>query len=223
MQKVLIRYLSYALAVFIVTTLLIGLADRFPGQLLLRYEMTDLGMRTSELSPVEVLQNLLLIFCAAVFGWIASRDRLRRPLAIGFNALFLAFLIRELDFFLDFYVLDNVWQVLVALLLSGTVVYLMRNGDRYAQGWRRSWPSAGLALIIGGLILLIPFAQLVGHEALWLTVLGDDYQRVVKVAVEEFIELGAYAIITIGTVEFFYAWSRLPRTRDIEPRPGRRR
>jgi hypothetical protein len=102
------------------------------------------------------------------------------------------------------------------------LVHLIRNSHRYVQGWRRSWPSAGLALIIGGFILLIPFAQLIGHEALWLSILGDNYQRVVKVAAEEFVELGAYGMITIGTLEFLYAWSRLPRTRNIEPRPTRR-
>lgn len=68
-------------------------------------------------------------------------------------------------------------------------------------------------MMLGGVILLIPFAQLVGHEALWIGVMGDSYIRVVKVASEEFVELGAYFLMTIGAVEFLYAWSRLPRSR----------
>jgi hypothetical protein len=221
MKKVLFRYLAYALGVSLATILIMLLGARLPGGLQFDREVS--GMVTSELSPVELLQNLLLIFCASVFGWIAFRDRLRRPMAVGFSMLFIIFLIRELDFFLDVYLLDNLWQVLCAVLLSVVVVYGVRNHDRYSQGWRRSWPSAGLALIIGGMILLIPFAQLIGHEALWKIILDDDYVRVVKVASEELIELGAYAIITIGTVEFLYAWSRLPRTRNIDARPRRRR
>ena len=118
--------------------------------------------------------------------------------------MFAAFLIRELDYFLDFYLMDNLWQVLCAILLSVAAVYCARNHYRFSQGWRRSWPSAGLALIIGGLILLIPFAQLVGHEATWRSVMGDSYLRIVKVASEEFIELGAYAIITMGTIGIFF-------------------
>jgi len=220
MKKVLFRYLAYALGVSLVTMLIMLLGARLPGGLQFDREVS--GMVTSELSPVELLQNLLLIFCASVFGWIAFRDRLRRPMAVGFGMLFIIFLIRELDFFLDVYLLDNLWQVLCAVLLSVVVVYGVRNHDRYSQGWRRSWPSAGLALIIGGVILLIPFAQLIGHEALWNIILDDDYVRVVKVASEELIELGAYAIITIGTVEFLYSWSRLPRTRNIDARPRRR-
>jgi hypothetical protein len=220
MRKVLFRYLLYALGVAAVTVLIMALAMRLPGGLQFDREIS--GMTTSELSPVELLQNLLLMFCAGAFGWIAYRDRLRRPMAVGFCAVFMAFLFRELDFFLDTFLLDNLWQVLSALVLSVAVVYGVRNHYRYGQGWRRSWPSAGLALIIGGIILLIPFAQLIGHEALWQIILGDDYVRVIKVAAEEFIELGAYAIITIGTIEFLYSWSRLPRTRNIDARPRRR-
>jgi hypothetical protein len=221
MKKVLFRYLAYALGVSLATILIMFLGARLPGGLQFDREVS--GMVTSELSPVELLQDLLLIFCAGVFGWIAFRDRLRRPMAVGFSMLFIIFLIRELDFFLDVYLIDNLWQVLCAVLLSVVVVYGVRNHDRYSQGWRRSWPSAGLALIIGGMILLIPFAQLIGHEALWKIILDDDYVRVVKVASEELIELGAYAIITIGTIEFLYSWSRLPRTRNIDARPRRRR
>jgi hypothetical protein len=221
MKKVFFRYLAYALGVVAVTLTILLLAEYLPGGL--QFELTIAGkdIPTSELSPVELLQNLLLLFCAGTFAWIALRDRLRRPMAVGLSTLFLVFLIRELDFFLD-YLLDNLWQVLCALLLSVAVVYCARNHHRYVQGWRRSWPSAGLALIIGGVILLIPFAQLIGHEELWRSILGEDYVRVVKVASEEFIELGAYAMITIGTIEFLYAWSRLPRTRNIDARPRRR-
>jgi hypothetical protein len=222
MKKVFLRYLAYALGVVAGTVAILLLAEYLPGGLQFERTIAGIDIPTSELSPVELLQNLLLLFCAGTFAWIALRDRLRRPMAVGFSTLFLVFLIRELDFFLDFFLLDNLWQVLCALLLSVTVVYGARNHHRYVQGWRRSWPSAGLALIIGGVILLIPFAQLIGHEELWQSILGEDYVRVVKVASEEFIELGAYAMITIGTIEFLYAWSRLPRTRNIDARPRRR-
>jgi hypothetical protein len=222
MRKVFLRYLAYAFGVFAGMVLLMLMAWRLPGGLQFERELTASGITTSELSPIELLQNLLLLFCSGVFGWIASRDRLRRPMAVSVAALFAVFLVRELDFFLDFYLLDNLWQVLCALIASVAGVFCIRNRSRYTQGWRRSWPSAGLALIMGGLILLLPFAQLIGHEEFWRLILGDNYIRVVKVATEEIVELGAYAIITIGTIEFFYSWSRLPRTRNLHARPRQR-
>jgi hypothetical protein len=217
-RKVFLRYLTYSFGVFIVMLLMLLLASWLPGGMQFDRVLAGIDAPTSELSPVELLQNLLLVFCIAVFGWIAARDRLRQPMAAGFAALFAVFLIRELDFFLDFFLMDNLWQVLCALIMSVAAVYCGRNRSRYVQGWRRSWPSAGLALIIGGLILLIPFAQLIGHGAFWQIILADNYVRVVKVASEEFVELGAYAIITIGTIEFLYSWSRLPRTRNLHER-----
>jgi len=198
-------------------------AVQWPAVMRFDTPVQGIAAGTSEFTSVEMLQNILLLFCVGVFAWIASRDRLRRPMAVGLAILFLIFLIRELDFFLDYYVLDNLWQVLAAALLSVAIVYGYREQHRFAQGWRRSWPSAGLAMIIGGVILLIPFAQLLGHEELWQIILGERYIRVMKVVAEEMLELGAYALITLGSIEFLYAWSRLPRTRNIAAPPVRSR
>ena len=35
-----------------------------------------------------------------------------------------------------------------------------------------------------------------------MSILGDSYQRIVKLAVEEFIELGAYFLWLIGSIEY---------------------
>jgi len=223
MPKVLLRYLIYAILVALGSVLMMLIAVRLPGGLQFERTIPEVGVTTSEFSPVEMLQNLLLIICACMFGWIAARDRLRRPMALAFCALFAIFFVRELDFFLDFYVVDNLWQVVCAAILAITVVYLGRHRRRFLHGLRRSWPSTGLAIMLSGLILLIPFAQLMGHNVLWAQIMGDDYVRVVKVAAEEFIELGAYAILTIGVIEFLYSWSRLPQTRKLHARPKHRR
>jgi len=213
MNKVLLRYLVYTLAVAVSMIVMLTVASRMPAGLGFDRTLPGISARTSELSPVELTQNAILLFCAGCFGWVAWRDRLRRPMAVSLSTFMLACLIRELDYFLDFFIVDNLWQVLCAILVSFSLVYGVRQRERFAQGWKRSWPSAGLAMILSGFILLIPFAQLVGHEELWRSILGEDYVRVVKVAAEEFVELGAYAIITLGTLEFLYAWSRLPRPR----------
>lgn len=211
MQRVLLRFLAYALVTLVVMVLVLSVAARLPNGLDFARTVGGVTAPTSELSPVELLQNLLLLISAGCFAWVAWRDRLRRPMAASVAVLLLACLIRELDFFLDFFVVDNLWQVLCVALISVALVYSLRNRERFSQGWRRSWPSAGLAMVLGGFILLVPYAQLVGHEALWRSILADDYLRVVKVAVEEFVELGAYVLIMMGTAEFLWAWSRLPR------------
>ncbi|MDH4256879.1 MAG: hypothetical protein OEX13_20465, partial [Gammaproteobacteria bacterium] len=60
------------------------------------------------------------------------------------------------------------------------------------------------------------------HEPLWLAILGDDYQRVVKLAVEEFFELMGYFFWLVGTLEYVFQ-ARAISTREPQPAAVRRR
>ena len=223
MLKVLLRYFAYATVIAGVAAGLIWVALRWPGGLLLNIVVGEGDTQgTSEFSPVEQLQLLLLLISSSIFAWIAIRDRLRRPMCAGFIALFLIGFIRELDFFLDRYGTDNLWQVLCTLLLALATVYIYRHRKRFSVGWRRTWPSSGLAMIVGGMLLLIPYSLIVGNELLWQAIMGDAYARVAKMAAEEFIELGAYLLILIGSIEFLYTWAQLPETRDLDAHRRRR-
>jgi len=73
------------------------------------------------------------------------------------------------------------------------------------------------------MLLLIPYSLIVGNESLWQAIMGDAYARVAKMAAEEFIELGGYLLIFIGSIEFLYTWARLPETRSLNTRPRRRK
>ena len=84
------------------------------------------------------------------------------------------------------------------------IVYTYRARKRLKIAWARIWPSPGLALLFAGAVILFAFVRLVGHEPLWMSLLGDDYRRVVKIAVEEFIELMGYFLWLIGTIEYTY-------------------
>ena len=224
--KGLLRYSSYVLFVGGLLYGMLVLGRNLPGGLYLSIVPdANSQLTTSEYSLVEMLQNILITFCCLVFAWIATRDRLRRPLAVGIASLFALFLVRELDFFLDRNVADNFWQVLAVLITATSSVYVYRHRKRLETGWYRSWPSAGMALMIAGLIILIPFAQLAANDGMWRIILGEDYVRAAKLATEELMELGGYFLLVIGTLEFLYAWSRLPETRTIEPvyKRGRRR
>lgn len=224
MLKVLLRYFAYATLIAGAAAGLLWVALRWPGGLLLNFvvgEEDTLG--TSEFSPVEQLQHLLLLLSAGIFAWVAIRDRLRRPMCVGFIALFLIGFIRELDFFLDRYATDNLWQVLCTIVLALATVYIYRHRKRYLIGWRRTWPSVGLAIIFGGMLLLVPYSLIVGNESLWQAIMGDAYARVAKMAAEEFIELGGYLLIFIGSIEFLYTWVRLPETRSLDTRARRRK
>jgi hypothetical protein len=199
------RYIFYFIGIVLVTWLLTQLEISFPGSLKLHvvgYEGDPLG--TSEYSPIEIMQPLILAICGLLLAWVAQYCPSQRPIAFPFGGLALAFLIRECDYFLDRFLIDNLWQVLIAVALAFVIAYTYRVRRRVRIAWARIWPSPGLALWFAGAVILFAFVRLVGHEPLWMSILGDDYHRVAKLAVEEFIELLGYFLWLIGTIEYTY-------------------
>lgn len=199
------RYICYFVGIALLTWMLTQLEISFPGSLKM-HVMVNPGDQfgTSEFSPVELVQPLIIGVCGALMAWVANYCPSQRPIAIPFGGMALAFLIRELDYFLDRYLVDNLWQVLIGIAAAFVIVYTYRARKRLKVAWGRVWPSPGLALLFAGAVILFAFVRLVGHEPLWMSILGDDYRRIVKLAVEEFIELIGYLLWLIGTIEYTY-------------------
>ena len=220
---VLFRYAIYVLGIAVFTALLAWIEISTPGALKLHVleSPTDV-YGTSEFSPVENLQPALLAICVLLCAWVARFYSSQRPVALGLGGLGLACMVRELHFFFDQRVADNFWQVLVAIILALLIVYLYRHRKRFRIAWLRLWPSPGLTLLFAGAVILFVFVQIVGHEPLWMAILGDDYRRIVKLAVEEFIELMGYYLVLIGTLEYVYQ-VRVVATRESQPAASRRR
>ena len=79
-----------------------------------------------------------------------------------------------------------------------------------------------MALIFSGAVILFAFVRLVSQEFLWMSILGSNYQYVVKVAVEEFIELIGYLLWLIGAIEYTYQ-ARAIAYREPQPAAQRLR
>lgn len=201
----LIRYLLYFIGIAIFTGLLTRLEIMSPGSLRLQ-EFTYPGdpLGTSEFSPVEIIQTGILLVCGLLYSWVAYYCPSQRPIAFLFGGLALAFMIRELDFFFDRYVADNFWQMLIGIIAALVIAYTYRHRRRFRIAWLRMWPSPGLTLLFAGATIMFAFSLLVGHEPLWQAILAENYHRIVKLAVEEFIELSAYFLWIIGTIEYTY-------------------
>ena len=218
-----IRYLAYFFAIALVTWGITQLELSSPGSLKLHILVNDTDVYgTSEFSPVEIIQAIILMCCGAIMAWVARYCPSQRPLAIGFGGLALAFLIRELDYFLDRFIIDNLWQVLIAIAGSLVIAYTYRHRRRLQIALGRIWPSPGLTLLFSGAVILFAFVRLVGHEPLWESILGEHYLRVTKLAIEEFIELIGYFLWMIGTIEYAFQ-ARAVAYREPQPAARRRR
>lgn len=218
-----VRYILYFVGVAVITLALTQLEIHFPGSLKLHVIVNDGDQfGTSEYSPIEIIQPLMLGICGLLMAWVAKHCPSQRPIAFPFGGIALVFLIRELDYYFDRYLIDNLWQVLTAIAGAFVITYTYRQRRRFKIAWGRIWPSPGIALLFAGAIILFAFVRLVGHEALWMSIMGDAYQRVVKLAVEEFIELIGYFLWLIGTIEYAYQ-ARAIAYKDPQPAVQRRR
>jgi hypothetical protein len=199
------RYVLYFFGVALIAWMLTQLEISFPGSLHMQLIMnTGDRLGTSEFSPVELIQPLILAVCGLLMAWVGRHCPSQRPIAIPFGVIALIFLIRELDYLIDRFVIDNLGQVLIAIVSALAIVYTYRHRRRLWVAWGRIWPSPGIALLFAGTIILCVYVRLLGQDSFWMTLLGDDYRRVVKLAVEEFIELIGYLIWLIGTIEYTY-------------------
>lgn len=217
-----IRYLLYTLGLGTLTGYFVWSEISSPGSLdLLVFDAPGDRLGTSEYSPVEMIQPLMLMICGASFAWIAWIRPSQRPVALLLASIALACIIRELDLFLDRIVADNFWQVPVAVLAALSIVYTYRHRRRFSAALLRLWPSPGLTLLYAGALIQFVFAQLIGHEPLWQAIAGDGYQRIVKVALEELIELVGYFLWLIGAVEYAFEARALQATAAAGA-PGRK-
>jgi hypothetical protein len=216
-----LRLLLYFSAIAFVTWALTAMEIASPGSLKLHIVLSESDQfGTSEFSPVEIIQAIILGACGVIMWWVARYCPTQRPVAILFGSMALAFLIRELDYFLDRFIADNFWQVLIAVVGSLVIAYTLRHLKRLQIALSRIWPSPGLTLLFAGAIILFAFVRLIGHEPLWMSILGDDYRRIFKLAVEEFIELIGYFLWMIGTIEYAFQARAMAMA---EPQPAARR
>jgi hypothetical protein len=201
----LIRYITYFIGVALVTFLLTRLEISFPGALRMQVftDSSDL-LGTSEYSPVEFIQCLILIVCGILLGWTAWQCPAQRAVAIPFAGVALIFLLRELDYFLDLYIAHNLWQVITAIVAALIIVYSYRHWRRFRVAWYRVWPSPGLTLYFAGAIVVVAFTTFVADEPFWQALLGEHYHRVIKLAIVELTEFAGYALWLIGTIEYSY-------------------
>ena len=212
------RYLLYTLAVVLLTGYFAWAEISEPGSLkLLVFESSEDQLGTSEYSPIELIQPVMLMTCMLLFAWVAKDVPSQRPIAFLFGGIAFSGTVRELDLFLDRAVADNFWQLPVGMAAALVIVYTFRNRRRFKVAWLKIWPSAGLSLLYAGALIEFVFAQLIGHQPLWQAIAGDGYQRIVKVTVEELIELMGYCIWVIGSIEYTL------QARSLRPAEPRRR
>ncbi|WP_043582496.1 hypothetical protein [Geminisphaera colitermitum] len=154
-----------------------------------------------ETSWVEITQ-LAVLLTASVLCLFIRRHPAGHPhaalLLFGFLG---ASFIRECDAFLDTYVFDGCWQLLVILLVGGVLWLTWKNRLDFIIEMKTYLRSLACGLFMSGFLTTYVFSRLFGRQHFWQAVMGEGYIRVVKTAVEECTELLGYAFLLFSVIE----------------------
>lgn len=167
-----------------------------------------LGNGVGERSLVEVAQ-LLALSCALLSFCTLAISRNDRRFAVLASAFFTCMMIRELDAAWDL-VADGLWQCLVILVASSGAIYSLLDCREMLRGMARLLASRDGLLLTLGLVLLLVYSRLLGMGSLWHGLLGEQYIRPLKNAIEEGSELLGYVFIAAAGLSY-----AIRRTRTV--------
>lgn len=175
------------------------------------------SVRFSELGFTEFTQTLVLATCCAMLIYIRQVLKVWPTITLLLMAFVAASLVREQDYFLDNYVADNTWKVLVALIIIPTLIWVVKQRQRFLEEFAHYSNTFAFGLFTAGVLTTYIFSRLYGRQEFWQAVLEDNYARNFKDVAEEVVELLGYSLILIATLELLLLARRVYLNRQTSP------
>ncbi len=151
--------------------------------------------------PVEWLQFFLITATALLFGVAALFVVRERHTFILLALLAAVAAVREQDSFFDRVIGWGGWEMVAFWIIVAAVLLVCKYWRQVLAQVMDLTTDRGIAIMWAGFVVLVPFAQLVGHGEFLKLVMGDDYDRGYKRVIEEIGELMGYLLILIGSLE----------------------
>lgn len=149
-----------------------------------------------EFTLTEIGQELFL-FILFIFFWVfGSKWKEIQPVSNLVSLFFLMSFIREFNFILD------KWIYPVLLVLVVIIWLAIRDYKKIKAATIRFFSVPPSSWFITGFLITYIFSRLMGRSKFWKLLYHDDSYRLAKAATEEGIELGGYALMIIGAIEF---------------------
>ena len=165
----------------------------------------------TENGPLEWSHFLFPVISSILFMHIAKQINEYSDIFRLCGLLMIVLSVRELDHFLDIYLMDGIYKVIIAAVLLCTIYFGWNHRHGLANKFHRFTTTTPFYFIACGLLFVIIFAQLLGQNVLWVAVMGDSYVRTVKEVVEETSETVGYLLL------FFAALESLFLKQSVEP------
>lgn len=183
--------------------LLVLVAAAVLAPVIVAVDLVVLENGISEVSMTESFQEILLLLCVLLFGYKSMKVPQTRGALVLITGFFLCLLIRELDFFFDTVLWHGAWIWPVALIVLTSCWLAYRNNDTLFQPATSFLKTRSYVFVMIGFVTLFVFSRIFGSGSLlWESALGEAYNHEFKSALQEGLELFAYAIITQGALLF---------------------
>jgi hypothetical protein len=158
-------------------------------------------VRFTERGYTELAQSVLLASASILLLYTRQVLKVMPTVSLLMFAFVFSSLIREQDAFLDNYIFDGTWQLLVTLVLLPCLVFVLWQRHRFANEFIAYSNSFSFGLFASGLLVTYLFSRLYGRSEMWMAILDEHYARTFKDAAEEITELLGYGLILIAIIE----------------------
>ncbi|MBT2785123.1 MULTISPECIES: hypothetical protein [unclassified Halomonas] len=172
------------------------------------------SVRFSEWGFTEFTQTLMLAICCTMLIYIRQVLRVWPNVTLLLLAFLAASLVREQDHFLDTYVADNTWKVLVALIIFPSLFWVIKQRQRFFEEFTHYSNTFAFGLFAAGVLTTYIFSRLYGRQEFWQAILEDSYSGTFKSVAEEVVELLGYSLILIATLELLLLARRIYKARQ---------
>lgn len=167
-------------------------------------------VQTAENSYTELAQEAFL-FIIILVGFISVRQAKRyKTFTYLLIAIASIFFVREFNNLLSNYLYDGAWETGVLIILISSAYYFYKHAKQLKEDTLALKNTAAFGNLMMGGLLLIVFSRMYGNSNIWESFMGETYQRMIKEVSEESIELMAYGVILIASLEIFIQVCRLP-------------
>ena len=167
-----------------------------------------LNRKVKEDSAIEIAQESYLFIISVLLFYQAFKTPKYKSLTLVLGLFFSMHFVREFDFFLDM-IFDGLWQIIAFSMLAVAIYIFVKSRKTIIDQVGKLKDNIATGLFLIGLTLLHVFSRLWGKSDNWKTLLQEKYMRVFKDLAEEGIELVAYSILLIATVELLLTLKRL--------------
>ncbi len=165
----------------------------------IRFDATN--QEYSEQSLTEYSQELLLLAVVVLSVWSVRRTPINRAFIVLLGFVSFISFIREFNNTLTEYLFPGAWSTLVAITFVPAIFYFYRRLPQLRNDILVSSNTFGFGILVSGTLLLHVFSRFYGANEIWQFHMGEHFDRGVARVSEESIELMAYLLLLMGTIE----------------------